>query len=318
MLRDFIESKKIEILDRESQQGWKREKAEEQLYSEWRNKYNRYIAQKTAGKLIIQKLKLKVVDHHSDLVTDTEALRHLLEKELERFKIKKIRYRTEFKLANSLYFPYLFVAGEFKNTYYKVDIKSCFYSIYSRLGVDCKVVVENKNSHIEIKAVGRGRLNFQESELIRLLAHEKTLRNTVYGLTRCAFYTQFIPESQVKRQFFRGRLQNLDLTVAISAFLHNLVKKFRSSILYWNIDGGIIRPEVFEKMQSYLNELGFELRKEAEGECVILGLGSYKVGDYETLHFSHGICSHLEKKEYLLNFAGVEKIENWLRRTRNA
>lgn len=313
MLRILLEQAKIKILNYEDAQGWKRVKAEFNLYEEWKKKYNKYSAQKTAGKLIIQKIKTKVVDQSIDIVTDLEALRHLLEHELDRFRIKKLSYRTNFKLANSLYFPYLFKCGEFRDIYYKVDIKSCFYEIYSRLGVDCKAIVEQKNSHFRIKAIAKGRINNQESELIRMLKKDKKLRNSVYGLTRCAFYTKLIPVNSIERCFFRPRLQNLDLTVIIAAFLHAFVSKFRKFILYWNIDGGIIAPEAYEKMKKYLLELGFELKKEAEGEAVILGLGSYKIGEYETVHFTNGVCSHLGEKEYLLNFAEVEKIENWFR-----
>jgi len=247
-------------------------------------------------------------------VSNLEVLRHLLEDELRELGIKKIRYRTDFKIANSLYFPYLYRAGEYKETFYKVDIESCFYSIYARLGIDCKTIIEFKNSTYEIKAVAKGRLTYQESEIVKILKQDKKLRNAVYGLTRCAFYTQFIPKNTIQRKFFRGKLQNLDLTVIISAFLHNLVKKFRKYIIYWNIDGGIIYPEGYEIMKNYLKEMGFNLRKEAEGEAVILGLGSYKCGEFVTEHFLNGICANIQEKEYILDFQGVEKIEKWLAR----
>jgi len=313
-MRILLEREKAEILNIEELRGWKRVKSEKQLYTEWKEKYSKHFAQLTSGKLIIPKIKTKAVDYRFNIVTDTEALRLLLERELNTFKIKKIWYRTDFKIANSLFFPYLYKQGEYKGSYYKVDIKSCFYTIYSRLGIDVTCQTKIENNIIEIKAIGRGVINYENSELIRMLESEKTLRNSVYGLTRCCFLTVLYPNQRPQKQYFRSRIQNLDLTVVIASFLHNLVQKFRRYMLYWNIDGGIIYPEGFEPMKNYLANLGFILRKEAEGEAIILGLGSYKCGDFETEHFRHGVMSYQEQKEYLYQIKGAEKIEKWFRK----
>lgn len=287
------------------------------LYEEWKKKYSNFHAQKTETKLTVQKLKLKVVQkNEKSLYSDVEALRYVLEQEMLRLGLKKIRYQTDFKLANALYFPYMFKQGEYRDTLYKVDIQKCFYSIYSRLGVDTQVIasINLHKKKIQLHAVGRGRLTEEESIIIKDLEFYKTLRNAVYGLTRACFITVFKPNGRPERQYIRGKLQNLDLTVAIASFLHSFVQKFKKFIVYWNIDGGIIYPEGFEQMQKYLSELGFTLKKEAEGEAIILGLGSYKVGEYETAHFQRGLCAHRESAEYLMNVEGAEKIEKWFRR----
>ncbi|MEM3871823.1 MAG: hypothetical protein QXE05_04630 [Nitrososphaeria archaeon] len=316
-MRELLEIAKRRIFEKESEKKIKRMFSEEiPLMQEWRKKYSSYTAFLHSHKMWIQSLKLKIIDkRETTLYSTTEALRELLEEELDNFGIKKLKYRTDFKKANSLYFPFLFTVGEFRNTLFKVDIKACFYSIYSRLGVDTNVIcdIDLENRKIELKAVGQGRLTKYESELIRKLQSYKTLRNIVYGLTRASFVTLLKP-SKLERQFIRGRLQNLDLTVVIASFLHAFVSKFRQYIVYWNIDGGIINPEGFEEMKNYLAELGFELKKETEGEAVILGLGSYKVGNFETVHFQHGVTSHKEKAEYLFSVTGVEKIEKHFRR----
>jgi hypothetical protein len=316
-MRTILEAEKREILNYEELKGWKRTKSEFQLYTEWKHKFSNFFSQLTTGKLIIPKIKLKSIDYRFDIVTDTEALRSLLVKELDKFKIKKIWYRTDFKLANSLFFPYLYRVGEYSGLWYKVDIRSCFYSIYSRLGIDVTCFANINNSTIEIKGVGKGIITKENSELIQLLENEKSLRNSVYGLTRCCFLTVLYPNSRPQRQYFRSRIQNLDLTVVIASFLHALVGKFKHGILYWNIDGGIIHPEIYEPMKKYLEGLGFTLRKEAEGEVVILGLGSYKCGDFKTEHFKHGVMSYQEQKEYLYQVKEAEKIEKWFRRIKN-
>ncbi|MEM5882339.1 MAG: hypothetical protein QXS69_02665 [Candidatus Aenigmatarchaeota archaeon] len=317
LMQILLEESKREILEKEELKGWKREKSEFNLFGEWNIKYSKFYAQLTSGKLIIPKIKKKIVDFRFNIVTNVEALRFILEKELDLFKIKKIWYRTDFKKANSLYFPYLYEVGEFKGEWLKVDIKRCFYEIYSKLGIDVSCVADINEEVIKIKGIGRGLITKENSELIMLLESEKTLRNSVYGLTRCCFLTVLYPNSRPQRQYFRSRIQNLDLTVVISAFLHDFVSKFRNQILYWNIDGGIIKPEAYEQMKKYLEELGFTLKKEAEGEAIILGLGSYKVGDFETEHFRHGVMSNLQKKEYLYKVMGIEKILKWFRKVKN-
>lgn len=317
-MEELLKHAKNVIRFEESQKGIRREFAEHDfLYEEWKQRYSKYHAQYSNAKLFVQRLKVKSIDKkEKELYTTTEALRVLLEQEINNLGFKKLRYQTDFKLANALYFPYLFTVGEFRDTFLKVDIKSCFYSIYSRLGVDTQVIcdIDLEGKVIELKAVGQGRLTKYESELIKTLGYYKTLRNTVYGLTRASFITLFKPNSRPERQFIRGKLQNLDLTVAIASFLHSLVSRFRPHILYWNIDGGIIYPEGFEEMRDYLAELGFELKREAEGETIILGLGSYRVGSFETAHFQRGIMSHKDKAEYLFSVVGVEKIEKHFRR----
>ncbi|MEM5867463.1 MAG: hypothetical protein QXG39_06055 [Candidatus Aenigmatarchaeota archaeon] len=313
-LRREIERVKREILETERYQ---RQKArEDNLYQEWKNHFSSFIAIKT-DKLVIERKKLKIIDkRYTDLVSDTEALRRILEAELRERKIRKIYYKSDFSKAINLYFPYIYKTGEFKGEYAKVDIKSCFYSIYSVIGVDSTAISEInlEEKEIEIKAVGKGLLTKETSEVVKLLESEKTLRNTVYGLTRACWLLKLNPSGRHERKYFRGSLQNLDLTVIIASFLHNLVSLFEDKVLYWNIDGGIIHLSGYNAMKEYLNTLGLELRKEVEAEeVIILGLGSYRIGAYETLHFKNGVASYETEKKYLFKVRGAEKIEKFLK-----
>lgn len=318
-----LENIKRRIYEEEREKKIKRIFSEEvPLVKEWRNKYSSYMAFFSNSKLFINKLKLKVIDKRLNcLITNLEAVRKLIEEEMqEEFKMKKITYRSDFKKAINVYFPFKYRVGVYRGEFLKVDIKSCFYSIYSKLGLDVTVIseIDNENKKIEIKAVGKGLLTKQNSWVIRELENEKELRNGVYGLTRSCWMLIFKPNGKVEKQYFRGKLQNLDLTIAIASLLHNFVNKFDKKILYWNIDGGIIWADVFEEMQRYLEELGLVLRKEVESQEVeILALGSYRIGDYETLHFKAGVTTDLKEKIYSYEIKNAEKIEKLLKRLKD-
>jgi len=198
----------------------------------------------------------------------------------------------------------------------KVDIKTCFYSIYSFWGIDCIVAsnIDHEKRCIEIKYVGKGSFNKQNSYILQLLEAEKTLRNSVYGLTRSSFLLKIYP-NKVERSFFRGKLQNLDLTVLIASILHYIVGEIRSYMLYWNIDGGIITAEGYEKLKKLCESFKLQLKVEEKAqECVILGLGSYSIGSSSTLHFQNGVCSRENSKEYLYCVKNIEGVLKWLKR----
>lgn len=319
-MRDLLENAKRQIFEKEVERKIKRVFSEEiPLLSEWKKKYSQFVGFLHSHKLWIQALKLKIIDkRETSLYSTTEALRLLLEQELDQFNIKKIRYRTDFKTASQAYFPYLYKTGEFLNSneFVKADISRCFYEIYSKTGIDSNIIcdIDLQNKKIEIKAIGKGIINSKNSWLIRQLGNFKEYRNIVYGLTRASWIIR-LQKEKTERQYFRGRLQNLDLTIIIASLLHGVVKRFRKYIVYWNIDGGIITAEGFKKMQKYLEQLGFKLKKEVvSNEVIILGLGSYKIGDYETLHFKSGVTTEIKEKEYVFEIINFEKIEKLMRR----
>jgi DNA-binding transcriptional MerR regulator len=314
-----IEETKKFIYETEKSQSWTRKFTELSCYHDWKNYYNKYVAEITPAKAIIQKLKLKLVERYQkSLYTDIEALRTLLEAELRRHNKKKLHYRTEFKTANSLYFPYKFQKGRFKGNFIKIDIKKCFYSIYSKIGIDSNIIaqIDNGNKIIDIKAVGQGILTEQNSQIIRNVKDYKTLRNAIYGLTRYCFCIYLYPGGKTERRYIRTNLQNLDLLVIIASLLHSLVYPYWDGILYWNIDGGIVRAEIFEQLKNEIESLGFELEViEQDSQVEILGLGSYAIGNFCTAHYENGVQAKNEFRENIYRVINAEKIQNWYRRT---
>lgn len=299
-----------EILEKEKEKKITRILTFENLLRVYDRDFSKFHAQLTEKKLFIPKKHTKIV-YEEPLVKPTEIIRYLLELELDKFNIKKIRYRNDFKSASQLYFPYKFSTGEFKGNFFKIDIKACFYSIYSVIGIDanCLAEIDFEQKVIDIRYCGKGILDKRNSKIIQELQNLKQYRNIAYGLTRASWYIALFGKKR-ERKYFRGRLQNLDLTVIISSILHSFVHTFYDAIIYWNIDGGIIHAEKYELMRQYLNEnFGLELRKEFDSDyAIILGLGSYAIGEYATEHFKNGICSYQNSVSYVFEVRNIQKI----------
>jgi hypothetical protein len=302
----------------ESESGWIRKFAEQNCYYDWKKYYSNFIAELTPHKLIIQKIKTKIIERYQQtLYSDLEALRTLIEAELRRHNKKKFYYKTDFKVANKLYFPVKFVKGRFRGEFIKFDIRACFYSIYSKIGIDANIIadIDHERKTIHVKACGQGVINKETSQLIRNLEQHKALRNAIYGLTRFSFATYLYPDGRIERKYIRTNLQNLDLLVIIASLLHSLVYPHREKILYWNIDGGIIQANAFEAMKKEIEDLKFEIKEvEYSEETEILALGSYRIGNYATAHYEHGVISKQERKENIYQVINSEKIKKWFRR----
>jgi hypothetical protein len=306
------------IYDWEKQQNWTRRFAELNCFHDWKKYYSHYTAELTPSKLIVQKAKTKVIEKfQKTLYSDLEAVRTLIEAELSRFNKKKIYYKSDFKIANRLYFPYLFKQGVYKGEFVKFDICSCFYSIYSRIGIDANIIanIDHEKKLIDVKTCGQGILTAKNSQIIRNLKDYKTLRNAVYGLTRYCFSSYLYPGGKIERKYIRTNLQNLDLLVIIASLLHSIVYPYKDDLLYWNIDGGIIRADKFELMKNEIEDLGFKIKEiEYSEEVEVLGLGSYRIGNFWTAHFEHGVKAKQESKENIYYVNNAEKIKQWFRR----
>ncbi|MGC8739807.1 MAG: hypothetical protein ACP5UA_14350, partial [Candidatus Hydrogenedens sp.] len=110
-MRELVEKKKEEIIQKEIEKGVKRISSDNpyEIVKKLVHQYKMF--SKVTSKYISANRKLKIIDQRvqREIVSDEEALRHLLEDELrEKFKRKKlVFYKTEFVEANNLYFPYL-------------------------------------------------------------------------------------------------------------------------------------------------------------------------------------------------------------------
>jgi hypothetical protein len=326
-MKELIERKKEEIIQKEREKGIQRIFSDNP-YEQVKSLLHEYkMFSRITSKWVSANRKLKIIDLkvQKEIVSNEEALRNILEDELrEKFRRKKlVYYKTEFIEANSLYFPYLARLGFYRSQdlFFKIDIERCFYSIYSFWGIDviCSSKIDHERKIIDLNYVGLGEFNKKNSEIISKLENEKILRNTVYGLTRSAWQLRIYSDGRTERGYFRGKLQNLDLTVLISAILHYIVGQIEPYIIYWNIDGGIIRSEGLELAQRVVEYLGLRLRLEvASNEAEVRGVGRYKIGDYETIPFcnSRELRKEEEGREVrnLYVVKNIEEVLGWLRK----
>ncbi|MGC9001300.1 hypothetical protein [Caldisericum sp.] len=326
-MKELIERKKEEIIQKEREKGVERVFSEEpfNLVKKLIHKYRMF--SRITSKYVSANRKLKIIDSkvQKDLISNEEALRHLLEEELkEKFKRKKlVYYKTEFIEANSLYFPYFAKLGfhRTQDLFFKIDIEKCFYSIYSYWGIDviCSSKIDHERKIININYIGLGEFTKESSEIISRLEGEKILRNTVYGLTRSAWQLRIYSDGRIERGYFRGRLQNLDLTVLISSILHYIVGQLINYLVYWNIDGGIIHSAGLSLAEELIQSFGLRLRKEvASEEVIVSGIGRYKIGDFETIPFRNS--RELRKEEegreikniYIVK--NIKEVLEWLKK----
>ncbi|MGC9110198.1 MAG: hypothetical protein ACP5HI_08175, partial [Caldimicrobium sp.] len=132
-MRELIERKKEEIIQKEIEKGVKRVFSDNpyELVKKLIHQYKMF--SRITSKYVSANRKLKIIDSkvQKELVSNEEALRHLLEEELkEKFGRKKlVFYKTEFIEANSLYFPYLARVGFHKtqDLFFKIDIEKWGY-----------------------------------------------------------------------------------------------------------------------------------------------------------------------------------------------
>jgi hypothetical protein len=93
------------------------------------------------------------------------------------------------------------------------------------------------------------------------------------------------------------------------------VYHYKDDLLYWNIDGGIIRADKFEQIKKEIEDLNFEIKEvDYSEEVEILGLGSYRIGNFWTAHYEHGVKAKQENKENIYYVNNANKIKSWFRR----
>lgn len=308
------------IQDHEESEGWKRHLLpSEEFFTTMISTAKKYPTEKTSTKAITQKIKQKLVNStlQDKPVGRVEALRLLAQYELETMHRKKrLYYQTQLQQAVRLFFPYKYQTGRFNTELVKLDIHACFWTIYARLGIDVNVKadIDHNERTITLHAVGRGVMRYDTSPLIRALYPHKELRNALYGLTRATWAIWYYPpEPTARRTFMRGALQNLDLTVAIASTLHALLYPYWDKVIYWNIDGGVVTPDIANKLTKALTEHGFQVTTQAVTDFEVKALGAYILNGKPSGHYTRVNKTLQPAKDYIYKVHNQHKILNWLR-----
>jgi len=270
-------------------------------------------------KAFIPSEKLKLIRQGFKKYSDTEKIRHLAESEIIKI-LKRDRLGKGSSKLEPLFLKFPFVAyiGEYEDVY-RIDIKACFYSIYSKVGIDARVKLKKENQNTLIYyTMGKGKIDKENSELVYLLEADKILRNSLYGLTRSCFVNIYYPNKSFQRQFFKAKLFNPELHGLISVLLHSLVSDIKkvTEIVYWNIDGGFLQVKDIGTVEEIVHRYGLSLKIEKAKRVIISRLGGYQWEDemgnvIQSGHYENaGKLSRSLENLYIIK--NREKIlENW-------
>jgi len=241
------------------------------------------------NRLFIQKGK-SYIGLEGKLCTDADVVRRFLRFCMDIKNHKNLQLKVS-KNLNNLHFPMIATCPiEIEDCYY-FDIKSCFYSIYEKVGVDVFCSGEIKDNKINMNYIAYGVLNSRETPEIEELKTHKLKRNIMYGITRQGRILRYSSKTKIwtqelnkSREFRNDGLHNF-----ICIFLHNFVNAFRFDIIYWNIDGGFVRNlETIERMQEFLMQIGLKAEAIKITNLKVHGLGIYTSDQKTSARNGHG------------------------------
>lgn len=224
-------------------------------------------------------------------LTTEETLYRAMVKELkETFKKKRI---LGYIKGQGAVIPPIY-AEEWQGYGAKVDIRACYYTIYSNFGLDATVMYEIQGKTIQVKAVGLGFINKHNSEIVAKIGDYKILRNTLYGFTRAKNKTwiRWIEGGwEAKQAEGLGALYNPNLYELACVLTNAVFQDLRRAgvrVRYWHTDGGIVEAEDKDKAIEIITSWGFEVKADEEGYAEIRGVGSYAVGKKHTKPYAMG------------------------------
>jgi len=119
------------------------------------------------------------------------------------------------------------------------------------------------------------------------IGENKFVRNSVYGLIRARTVVRFdTTGGEVKVSI--TKMKNDLLYPGLCSFIYDVsqtiafVAIHKFSAVYAYIDGFIVPYSSLDSFIEFLNNLGFEGKVRAKGDADVCGLGSYRVGEYES------------------------------------
>lgn len=240
------------------------------------------------NRLFIQKGKT-YAGLEGKLCTDADVVRRFLRYLMDTKNKRNLQLKVSHSL-NNLFFPMICKTGEYEDCYH-LDVKSCFYSIYEKVGVDVFCSGEIKNNIIDMNYIAYGVLNGRETPELTELKDKKLKRNIMYGITRESRILRYSSKSKLwtqeinkSREFRNDGLHNF-----IVIFLHSIVHSYISDVIYWNIDGGFVRSmETVEKIKKQLESIDIKIEWQKITNLQINGLGIYRSDQKTSNREGHG------------------------------
>ena len=220
--------------------------------------------------------------------TDADVVRAYLLEKLDIVGKRKI------SVVNTRYVEYWFpmyvpsVLPLFRNHALYIDIKSCFYSVYSKFGLDCACDVFVYDGCIELKYFAGGII---DEQVLSDIKPYKKHRNMIYGLTRGG---NVLRSKFGKFEYVEvpSPLKNNSFHNLVFFILHSIFSKIKNLCYYWNIDGGFFHEDSFEYIRDVIHYWGFDFDYFYVENLEVHGLSMYKSSVKSTQRI--GVGSPLE------------------------
>ena len=188
-----------------------------------------------------------------------------------------------------------------------IDIRSCFYTIYSMFGTDCACELTiSATKHIDLKFFAAG---IMRGNIWHEICQEKKLRNMVYGLSRGGRFLVHKGGSFFYVENPRNALKNNSLHNLILFITHSIVSEILPYLFYWNIDGGFCAPEKLPEIHAVIESYGLEARSQIVTELEIRGLGLYTSMEKSSLRVGNGKGVN---NVFGTNIADQKRIKNFI------
>ena len=167
--------------------------------------------------------------------------------------------------------------GPTKGNFAYVDIKACYFTLYSVLSLD----FEYSSSYVDL-----GTIPFKDTDQLAL---SKPLRNTVFGMSRKASRTRYkngtYNRTKERSHYYRPMISNYVLST-MQAVAQEAWSLF--PIQQWLTDAAVIPTSYAPELMEYLSEewnLTSEIQ--AHGPAYSFAAGVYKIGPKTTSSLAH-------------------------------
>lgn len=216
--------------------------------------------------------------------TDADIVRQYLLEKLDVVGKKKI------SVVNSRYIEYWFpmyvpkTLPLYKNHALYIDIKSCFYAIYSMFGIDCACDISVYDSEIDLKYFAGG---IMDGSLLNDIKPHKKHRNMIYGLTRGG---NVLRSKYGKQEYVEipSPLKNNSFHNLVFFILHSIFSKIKRLCYYWNIDGGFFHEDSLEYIIDVVHYWGLSFEYFYVENLEVHGLSMYKSDIKSTARLGKG------------------------------
>ncbi len=206
-------------------------------------------------------------------ISYTDILREELNRALERIGRKKMPYLHD-SLAYLFWVPPQAADPGTYWDYVYADVKSAYYSIYTKCGLDTQLSLGRYISQGAIRPDWP-------------ILEQKRARVALYGFTRTRL-ARVIRDGGILTIPTRSKYLNPSLHGVIMLILHDLAyQAIMLDAAYVNTDGYILPARNLPALQHYaLETWGLHISARSEvGEAHIRGIARYRVGDLESLPY---------------------------------